>query len=93
MKNILIILTILISSFNVKAQKQEIIKKLNAESTKEYKKELDSLSKVFKIKNACGLMKTFIDNGIVPPRESVTIYFKDANGEIKQQFLYTRDIY
>ena len=83
----------MILSYNVNAQKQEFTKKLNVELSKQYKKELDSLSKVFKIKNACGLMKTFIDNGVVPPRESVTIYFKGVNGEIKQQFLYTRDIY
>lgn len=58
-----------------------------------YRKELDSLAKVYKIKNPCGLIKTFNDNGTVPARESITILYKDARGQVTQQFLYTRDVH
>jgi hypothetical protein len=57
-----------------------------------YKREIDSLAKKYKVKNACGMSRTIIDNGIVPIRESVIIFYKTNKGEIKQQFLYTRDL-
>lgn len=57
-----------------------------------YRKEIDSLARVYKIKNACGMSRTIIDNKLVPIRESVIIFYKTNKGEIKQQFLYTRDL-
>lgn len=89
MKKLITVTLLVFASVITKAQ----MPKLENNLKKVYKKELDSLAKVYKIKNPCGLIKTYNDNNIVPARESITILYKDDHGRVTQKFLYTRDLH
>ena len=87
MKKPLLTLIILITSFVAFSQSKQSKQRIDT-----YKKEIDSIAKIYNIKNACGLTRTVVDNGIRPLRESLIIIYKNNKGELEDRLLYTYEL-